>query len=81
MLAEQTSRVVSEKRITNHWTMKDMESVLKQFLCFKPKFKMKTSSRNISKLRIALQNMYSAERLQMAASSIAIISIISNGYP
>ena len=40
---------------------------------------MKTSSRNITKLRVALQSMYSAELLQMAASGIVIISTISNG--
>ena len=39
---------------------------------------MKTLSRNITKLRIALQNMYSAEILQMDASGIVIISTISN---
>lgn len=36
---------------------------------------MKTSSRNISKLRVTLQNMYPAEPLKMAASSIVIVSI------
>ena len=41
---------------------------------------MKTSSRNILKLRVALQNMYSAEHLQEAASDIAIILTISNGF-
>ena len=35
-------------------------------------FKIEISSRNITKLRIALQNMYSAELLQMAASGIVI---------
>ena len=39
----------------------------------KPKFGMKTSSRNFTKLIVALQNVYSSEHLQMAASSIAII--------
>ena len=41
-------------------------------------FKRKTFSRNITKLRVALQNMYSAELLQMAASGIAMISTISD---
>ena len=39
------------------------------------KFKMKTSSRNITKLWAALQNMYSAELLQISASSIVIIPL------
>ena len=43
------------------------------------KFKMKASSWNISKLRLALQNMYSAKHLQMIASGIAVILTISNG--
>ena len=51
------ARDVSAKTITVHWTMKDMDSAFKQFLCSKPKFKMKTFSRNITKLRVALQNM------------------------
>ena len=33
---------------------------------------MKTSSRNIAKLREALQNMYSTEFLQITASGLAI---------
>ena len=33
------------------------------------KFDMKTSSRNITKLRVALQNMNSAELLQIASSN------------
>ena len=40
---------------------------------------MKTSSINILKLGVALQNMHSAERLQMAAFGIVMISITSNG--
>ena len=40
---------------------------------------MKTSSRNISKLRVSLQIMYSAEQLRMATSGIVIISTILNG--
>ena len=40
---------------------------------------MQTSSRNIAKLREALQNMYSAEFLQITASDIAITSTFSNG--
>ena len=41
-------------------------------------FNRKTFSRDITKLRVALQNMYSAELLQMAASGIAMISTISD---
>ena len=59
--------------------MKDKDSVFKSFICFKLKFKMKTSSRNISKLRVARQNMHLAEHLKMAAFDILIISTISNG--
>ena len=40
---------------------------------------MKTSPRDITKLRVALQNMHSAEHLQMTASGIVIISTVSNG--
>ena len=41
---------------------------------------MKTSSRNITKLRVALQNMNSGELLQMATPGIVIIFTTSNGY-
>ena len=41
-------------------------------------FNGKTFSRDITKLRVALQNMYSEELLQMAASGIAMISTISD---
>ena len=51
-----------------------MENVLKQFLYFQSKFKMKTSWGNILKLRVALQEML-AEDLQIAASSIALTLI------
>ena len=40
---------------------------------------MKTSPRDITKLRVALQNMHSGEHLQITASGIVIISTISNG--
>ena len=40
---------------------------------------MKNSSKNISKLRVALQDMYSAKHFQMTAFGIAIISTVSNG--
>ena len=38
---------------------------------------MKTSSRNVTKLTVILQNIYSAELLQMVASGIVIISRLS----
>ena len=79
MLAEASSRAVPAKSITVPCNMKDMDSVFKWFLCFKPKFKVKTSLRNIIKLSVALQDMYSAEDLQMAASAIVIVWTISNG--
>ena len=40
---------------------------------------MKTSSKNISKLWVALQSMYPAKHFQMTAFGIAIISTVSNG--
>ena len=59
--------------------MKDKDSVFKSFIYSKLKFKMKTSSRNISKLRVAFQNKHLAEHRKMAAFDILIISTISNG--
>ena len=60
--------------------MKDIDIVLKCFISFKPKFKTKTSSSNFSNITVTLENMYSAEGVQMTASGIVIISVISNCF-